>query len=182
MAREHARLLVTIWDDPDWTSLTAAEQQVYIAVLTSKDLSWCGVAPFLPQRYRCLSSDSSLAKTRKAFGTLSDGDPARAFLVIDHDTAEIAVRSFVRHDQLMKQPNVAVAMARALERVHSALIVEVIRGELGRLYYESPKLVGWERLAVADPELMAHVEQEAYGHPSEKGSRNPSANPSGKGW
>ena len=94
----------------------------------------------------------------------------------------LAVRSFVRHDQLMKQPNVAVAMARALERVHSPLIVDVIRGELGRLYYESPKLAGWERLAVADPDLMAQVEQEAYGHPSGKGSRNPSANPSGKGF
>lgn len=182
MAREHARILVTIWDDPDWLALTATEQQVYIAVLSSKDLSWCGVAPFLPQRYQHLSRDGSLARARKAFEALSNGDPSRAFLVIDHDTAEVAVRSFVRHDQLMKQPNVAIAMARSIERVHSDLIVGVIHGELGRLYYEAPDLAGWERLAIADPDLMAAVESNAYPNSSAKGSGNPSGNPSRKGW
>ena len=50
MARKHARLLLSIWDDRDFTALDPTEQIVYLGICSSRDLSWCGVAPLLPKR------------------------------------------------------------------------------------------------------------------------------------
>jgi hypothetical protein len=144
MARSHARLLVTIWDDPDWRRLTTLQQLVYLSVLSSRDLSWCGVAPMLPQRLAHLAVDLTERKTR---GALDDLHAAR-FLVNDHSTAEIAVRSYVRHDDLIKQPNVVKAMIKDFAKVHSQAIRDAIVVELARHYREHPDLKGWATVKV----------------------------------
>ena len=49
MAREHAILIVSIWDDPDFIALEAMQQTVFFSLIANRDLSWCGVAPYLPK-------------------------------------------------------------------------------------------------------------------------------------
>lgn len=132
MAREHARILLSIWDDPDFVALKSIDQWTYFAMLSHRDLSWCGVAPLLPQRYAALARDLTPAKVRGALDRLTDA----RFVVLDDDTAEIAARSFVRHDGIMKQPNVILAALKAWSRVHSEPIKEVIRQEFARAYAE----------------------------------------------
>ena len=167
MARRHARILVSIWDDADFVALTSAQQVVYFAVLSSKDLSWCGVNPLLPQRFSRISSDLTERKAIAAFDVLT----ARRFLVADYGTAEVAARTFVRHDDILAQPNVAKAMGRAIGLVRSEAIRESILTELARTLEERPDAKGWPSLRAAYPELFAEVVA--------KGSENPSPNPSG---
>ena len=166
MARDHARLLVSIWDDDDWTSLDTASQTVYSSLISSPDLSWCGVAPLLPQRIARNASDLTERKVRTAFGALT----ARRFLVIDNETAEILVRSYVRHDGILKQPNVTKALVRALDRVHSPALVEAVKVELARLLADEPDHKGWDTIRSGWPELFTELHA--------KGQPNPSANPS----
>jgi hypothetical protein len=170
MAREYARLLVRIWDDPDWLNLTSNQQITYLALLSSRDLSWCGVAPLLPKRLAGSSTDLTEGKVRKALDELANG-PGR-LLVADEGTAEVAVRSFVRHDGILKQPNVTKAMVRAIPKVRSKIIQQAITVELGRKFGEDPDLKGWDTLRAEDPELFAKV--------SENPSANPFGNPSRK--
>lgn len=166
MARDHARLLVSIWEDADWTSLDTASQTVYSALISSPDLSWCGIAPLLPQRIARGARDLTERKVRVAFTELTK----RRFLVIDEETAEILVRSYVRHDGILKQPNVTKALVRALDRVHSDALAEAVKVELARLLTAEPTLRGWQTITEEWPQLFAEL--------LAKGKPNPSANPS----
>lgn len=163
MARKFGRLHVSTWDDSDYTSLTCTQQQVYNALYSSRDISWCGVLPLLPQRLAGLASDLTLTKVRAALSAL---DRAR-FVVVDEATAEICVRRFIHHDEVMAQPNVAKAMGRALSLVHSEKIRQCIIDELTRESDERPDLGGWASLAAAYPELS----EEVHANPWRKGYR-----------
>jgi len=169
VARKHARLLLSIWDDDDFTALGPTEQTIYFGILSSRDLSWCGVAPLLPQRF----TRNAHGLTERKIGSALDRLAKERFVVIDRSTAELAVRTFVRHDEVMRQPNVVKAMATALGRVHSDRLRDVILEEVARDFIENPAYPGWKTLADSFPKVMAEVQ--------EKSSGNPSANPSMKG-
>ena len=166
MAREHARLLVTIWDDPDFTDLDAMQQTVFFSLIANKDLSWCGVAPYLPKR---IAGNCKGLTERKVVASIGALVEAR-FLLIDNETDEIAVRTFVRHDKIINSPNVTKAMGRALGMVRSEALADAIKNELARLLDDEPEAKGWASLQAAYPDLM----DEVIG----KCSRNPSLNPS----
>ena len=128
MAREHARILLSIWDNQDFTALNSTDQWAYFALLSGRDLSWCGVAPLLPQRFAALAKDMTAPKARAALANL---ERAR-FIVADHDTAEIAARTFVRHDGIMKRPNIIIAAMHALTRVNSTTIRTAVREQFDK--------------------------------------------------
>lgn len=173
MARKHARLMVSVWDDSDFVSLTSIEQNVFFALISSRDLSWCGVAPYLPKRLTRNASDLTERKVIAAIERLR----ATRFVVIDDDTDEILVRRFVHYDEVMKQPNVAKGMATAMKRVHSQHLSTVLVDELARELVEQPDFKGWAALRASFPELFAQVCEKA----TSKGSGNPSVIPLAKG-
>ena len=47
MAREYARVKLTIWTDPDFHSLTGDAQRLYFVLLTNGSLNLCGVTDWL---------------------------------------------------------------------------------------------------------------------------------------
>ena len=163
MARKHARLMLSIWEDREFTALSPTEQGVYFGLCSSRDLSWCGVAPLLPKR---LVRNARGLTERKVSAALDRLNHDR-FIVIDSATDELAIRTFIRHDEVMRQPNVVKAMANALDRVHSDHLVDVIVDELARDHYEHPAYAGWETLANTFPKVMAKVEEKGYGNPSD---------------
>lgn len=175
MARDFAKLLTRVWKDEDWLSLSAIEQTVYISLLTTDDLSWCGVAPLLPQRLAGFASDLSVAKARKALDVLTE----KRFVVADEDAGEVAVRSFVRNDKVVSQPNITRAMLKAFDLVRSERIASVITQELARSYAEEPDLKGWVTVKSVAPDLFDIISK---GSPkgSAKGSPDPSPMGSGK--
>ncbi len=132
MAREHARILLSVWEDDDFLALRALDQWTYFALLSHRDLSWCGVSPLLPQRYAALATDMTASKASTSLRNL---ERAR-FVVVDHDTAEIAARTFVRHDGIMKKPNVLIAAIKAFNKVHSQPIRDALQQEFARAYAE----------------------------------------------
>ena len=155
MARDFAKILTRVWDDPGWKALSTAEQSVYIGLLTTPDLSHCGVLPLLPQRVAGFAFDLNVAKVRRSFRSLSE----RNFVVLDQESAEIAVRSFVRNDETVSQPNMAKAMLKALRLVRSDRIRAAIIAELARAYAENPDLKGWPAVEVAEPEIWASIRE-----------------------
>lgn len=128
MARDHARILTRVWADADWRKLTAAEQRAYILVLSDPSLTYCGVTAITVKRWAQQAADTPERLLRKAF----DGLAARRYLVFDWDTEEVLVRSYMRNDKVLTQPNVARAAWSAYRSVLSpairaALLVEVHR-------------------------------------------------------
>lgn len=152
MARDHARVNVTIWGDPNFRRLPPPAQHLYMLLWTAPDLSYCGVHDWRPARLTGLAE----GWTRQAIETAAACLEARHFLVIDHDTEEVMIRSWIRWDGLMKQPRMAISCITAYASVASPTIREVIVHQLAEEQSRLPDLACW-----ADERV-----QEVLSHPS----------------
>lgn len=151
MARDHARIKTSIWDDEDFTKLSIAAQHAYFLLTSNLGLSRCGVITYVPARYTHLADDLTEARLRKAVDTLA----ATRFAVVDNRTQELLIRSYVRHDGVLDRLNMGKAVGTAYEAVVSQRIRDAIGGELRRLMTDRPDLAGWKGLAETSP--MAHA-------------------------
>lgn len=151
MARDHARIKTSIWSDQDFLSLKIAEQHCYLALVSNKALSYCGVIDYVPGRFASLAADMTPAKFRTAVSGLS----AARFVVVDDDTQELLLRTYVRHDGVLDRVNMGKATGSAIEHVVSVRIKEAIGKELANLMKVSPDLPGWTGLAETSPDAHA---------------------------
>jgi hypothetical protein len=129
MARRYAQVRPDMWLDDDWRALTAPAQHLYLVILTDPGLSYAGVAEWKPGRLRQRAQEWNATDLLVAAQECS----GRHFLIFDDETEEVAVRSFLRHDGLMKQPRMAVSMASAFGQIGSNKIRAAIVFELSRL-------------------------------------------------
>lgn len=151
MARDHARVKTSIWDDPDFLALRVAEQHAYLMLMSNKGLSRCGVITYIPGRFENLAADLTPARFRAAVSGLRDG----RFVVLDEHTQELLLRSYVRHDGVLDRLNMGKATGTAFEAVVSDDIRRAIGDEMARLMKESPELQGWAGLAFTSPTAHA---------------------------
>lgn len=147
MARDHARMLVSRWGDEDWKCLPASAQRVYDLALSQPGMSWAGVVPYQPGRWSNLASDTTVTAIKRAVTVLVE----RRFVVVDAATEELFIRSFVKNDNVLRFPNVAVNMARSYAQIASPVIRKAFLVELRRLADnpETRDLKGWEQPEVA---------------------------------
>lgn len=151
MARDHARILTAIWEDPDFLALKVAEQHAFFMLVSNLGLSRCGVITYIPARFDHLAVDLTTPKLRKAI----DGLTAGRFAVVDDRTQELLVRSYVRHDGVLDRLNMGKATGTAFEAVVSSDIRAAVGVELARHMKEKPDLWGWEGLAATSPTAHA---------------------------
>jgi len=142
MARKYARLMVTIWKDDDYKSLGLELQGLYNALLAYPDISWCGIIDYIPKRLIQIDKTLTEVSLWEKLATLHN----HGMIAIDQSTDEMLVRTFIKHDGIMKQPNVAKAMAKAIDSVHSETLRDMIFYELGRLYIADPDMDGFTAL------------------------------------
>ncbi|QDF17168.1 replication initiation protein [Gordonia phage William] len=144
MAREYAQIRLDIWTDDDFRKLSPAAQHLYFTLLTSPTLSYCGVADWRPGRIAASARGWTTAQVRIAAAELIDG----LFIVVDEDTEEVLVRSFIKHDGLLRNPKTSVSMANAFASVASATVRGVVIHQLIRLHETQPELKAWETAKV----------------------------------
>lgn len=174
MPREFAQIKLAIWADDDWRDLSPLARYLYLTLLTSPSLTHCGVADWRPARIAALNGMS--AEEVEHYGAeLIEA----LYLVVDEESEEVLIRSFVRNDGLMKQPKMAVAMASAHAAVASQEIRGVIVHELKRLREDHPDLHGWGAERATELLGMRSVNPSTY--PLGKGSRKGNWTPIGKG-
>ncbi|HEY3559634.1 MAG TPA: hypothetical protein VGL05_19330 [Kribbella sp.] len=189
MARDHARIMVSIWGDDDFKALRAPQQHAFFVLLSQPRLSYCGVVDYLPGRFAALSKGMTAASVE----TTVEGLEKASYVVVDADTQELLVRSFVRHDGLLQSPNVTKAMAKDYGQIISPRIRAAVLAELQRARRDEPDLAGWKAIKDKFPMLWEAITNPApdpyenpsrnpYANPSEEGSGNPSENPSPDPW
>ncbi len=140
LAREHARIQTAIWLDDDFLDLTPNAQHLYLVLTTQMNLTFCGVANWHSGRVAQLAKGWTAAQVEEAAEELSE----QLYIIIDEDTGEVLVRSFIRNDGLLASPNISKAMYRVFGDIGSRLIKHVIVHELNRIYNEQPLLKGWD--------------------------------------
>jgi len=156
MAREYARLRLDMWITGDIRKLSPRAQHLYFVLLTSPDLSYCGVADWRPGRIAAIARGWTADQVRGAADELAQG----RYVVTDEETEEVLVRSFVRNDGLMKESRVAVSMVKAFGSVASTTLRGVIVYELRRLHAEQPDLKGWRTTSGEPGQALALLELE----------------------
>lgn len=151
MARDHSRIKLSIWDDDDFLALRASEQHAYFVLKSHKGLSRCGVVTYVPSHFKRLASDLTAAK----FTAAVKGLRSARFVVVDDETQELLVRSYVRHDGVFDRENMGKAVGTAFNAVVSDSIKTAIGDELARFMQERPDLPGWKGLASTSPAAHA---------------------------
>ncbi|MEV7975368.1 hypothetical protein [Streptomyces sp. NPDC086519] len=184
MARGHGRILTSIWEDPDFLALDEKEQRLYLFLISQPNLNHAGLLDLTLRRWSRKARGLTSAELEKLLQRLEEA----RFIVMDDDTEELLIRSFVRNDGVWRMPKVMGSMVSgALEissrRLRTALLAEMDRIPLDELSDEPTKYKGQDGPSNRE-QVRAHIEtlRKAFGtpepDPSRGGSRTPSAPPS----
>lgn len=169
--RDFAQIKLSIWNDDSFLDLSNNAQLLYFVLISHPTMNRAGVGTWHAGRLSGLCSSWSRPVVESAARELVDG----LFIVIDEDTDEFLVRTFVRHDGLMKQRNLATTMAREFAAVGSRTIKGVVVWELRRLHEEHPEFKGWESDEAA--RLLKKRAIDPSVHPSIHPKVDPSVDP-----
>lgn len=158
MARTAALVKASIWDvGSDFRKLSAGAQRLYLLLLSQPQLTSCGVLTYVPERWARMSSDDTTAGIDAAITNL---EQAR-YILVDRDTGELMIRTFLKHDQVLSKPNVKKSAQREFLTIES----ERLRNHL---------VNDW-------PDVFGTPSTPPDYQPAETGSETPSETPSETG-
>lgn len=140
MARDRANIRTEMWADRDIRSLTIGAQHLYLLLLTHSSLSYAGVADWRPARLAAMTQGWSREGVEDSALELNQA----AFIHADDETEEVVIRSFLRHDGVIKHPRLHVSMANDWATIASVEIQEFVAFELQKLHSELPDLALWK--------------------------------------
>lgn len=129
MARNHGRILASVWADAEFRDLTPDAQRLYFFLISQPNLNHAGLLPMTLRRWAGAARGLTVADVR---GSLAELDGAR-FVVVDEDTEEVLIRTLVRNDGIWKQPKVMLAMESAAGEIVSPALRAALVAELERL-------------------------------------------------
>lgn len=175
MPRDHARILLRIWADQEFRDLDEGPQRTYFLLLSEGAINNAGVLPLQMRRWSNCAKSSTVASVASDLEELA----ARRFVVVDHDTEEVLVRSFIRNDGVAKQPNTLKNAARVARSVQSPQIRAALAVELQRVRPSRPDSSQAHEAVMALDQTVALL-QGSPGPSSPSGSPvdNPTGNPS----
>lgn len=160
MARSEARIYTRIWADQDFATLSLCAQYTYFLVLSQLALNLCGVVPYQPRRWAKFSSETSSSVVELAVGELAE----RGYVVLDEDTEELLVRSFIHNDRVLEKPNVVVAMSRDFEGIVSPTLRQTILESIPEEFLDPFPEGFQERLGERFMEGIRERFPKRYGH------------------
>lgn len=130
MAREHARILCSIWQPgDDFRDRSPEAQRLYFLVLSQRELNNAGVIPLMISKWARCSAGTDPDDIEKALVELEQ----HRYLLVDRDTDEVLVRTFIRNDGIVKQPNMLKSALRAAGQIESPELRYALAVELARL-------------------------------------------------
>ena len=141
MARKYAALRLDMLADVKFRALTGGAQRLYMTLLAHNTLTYCGVADWRPKRLAHYTSDSTVESIEAEGAELAAG----LFIVIDEDTDEVLIRSYIKYDEVMRQWRLAASLAASFGSIVSDTIRAVVVDELEELQTANPHLPAWER-------------------------------------
>lgn len=178
--KDHARVNLSIWGDDDWLDLSPSAQHLYLVLWTSPGLSYCGAGEWRPGKISQRAAGWTVEAVEQAAAELS----RELFLLIDTTSEEFLLRSWVKHDQLWKQPHMAVSMANARADLASRNLRGVVVHEVQKIRRDNPNLGAWTKDSVVELLAQKAVDPASLpeftpsGHPPPDPSSDPSRHPS----
>lgn len=146
MARDRGVFNLTIWGDADFRALPMPAQHLYMRLWTHPQLSHCGIVDYRPPKLARFADGFSIEVVETSVECLE----ARHFVVVDRDSDELLIRSWMRFDGLLRQPRLAVSMTKAYADATSPELRGVVVHELGKIREQEPDLAAWSDRRVQD--------------------------------
>lgn len=128
MARSYARLLVSLWTDSDFRALKASPQRLYMALLSNPKLSTAGCLPWQVNKWANLAADLTAQQVTDDLNALAAG----RFILCDAITEEVLIRSFIRHDGGVRNPNLLKSIESAIVAIESPRLRAAATAELAK--------------------------------------------------
>jgi hypothetical protein len=157
MARKFAQIHVAIWTDEDFKSLSPAEQHMYFVLLSQPRLNLCGVMDYIPSRLAMCVYEWTEDDVQALVKSLE----AKRYVVVDYDSKELLLRSFIRRDGLLKAKTITIGAASDYAEVMSEKLRGAIDKELRRAFRDDSTLAGWQGLKEANPVLFGRITEGA---------------------
>lgn len=173
MARDHGRILCRIWTDEEFKQRSKGAQWMYMMLLSQQGINHAGVLPLTIQRWANCSPGTTTENINQYLYELAQ----HRYVFVDHDTEELLVRSFIRNDGVVKQPNTFKAALRQAGEVLSKKLRTVLAGELRRLGREDADQIATDLVGTAVLALV-EVPVDPIGEPPVEPQANPSGGPS----
>lgn len=126
MSRSYAPMLTSIWSDPDFCSWPAQSQRAFFLAASQPNVSYCGVVPYLPKRWARMAPDTTVAELDTAFRWLHDNGK----IIIDDDHEEMWIRSFVKTNRVVEQPQLHASLSKDFAAIFSPVIREAFAASL----------------------------------------------------
>lgn len=129
MPREHARISYKMWRDKEFRALPRDAQTMYMQLLSQKEINNAGILPLLESNWARGCDDLTVDDVRRDLDRLQ----AERFVFFDEETNEVFIRSFIRNDGIVKQPNLLKNAYRCAEQVESHTLRVELAAELRRI-------------------------------------------------
>lgn len=129
MARTFGPIYASIWKDPDFIALPGHAQRLYMLLVSQGDISSCGTLPITMRRWSRMAIDTPIDSISISISILVSA----GFVVLDEDTEELLVRSFIKWDKGYKVPKRLMAIKDAIKSMASPALQQVAGGELAKL-------------------------------------------------
>lgn len=126
MPRDHGRILVTIWSDPEFVALTPNAQRIYMLLVSQRTMNHAGLIPLQVSKWARCSKHTTVTDVERGMQELA----LAHFAYFDEETEEALVRTLIRNDGVLKQLNIfknAMRCARAIESqyLRDAMALEI---------------------------------------------------------
>lgn len=129
MANAAGMLKESVWRDKDFRALPRTAQATYCELISQKDLDRAGMQPL------------QVSKWAKGCDEITDADiwadlkmlESRRFVFVDEDTDEVLIRSYMRHAEVARYPNILKNALRCATLVASEKLRHELAKELRRL-------------------------------------------------
>lgn len=141
MAREYARIRLSINTDTDFEDLTPEGQWFYTRiVIPEPGLNHCGIFDWRPRRLLSKARGLTLDYIRCAAYDCEQG----RFVLFDSNTEEGLARAYIRSEELLRNPKMAVAVIGAYRAIASKILRAAVVTEIRRANTEHPEYTSWK--------------------------------------
>lgn len=129
---DYCKLFARIWHDDDFAGLEGVDartQLVFLLLVSFDTRNNAGVLPLTIKRWARASRDGTIENVAEALKVLIE----RRFIVVDWETEEVLIRTFIRNDELYLQPNLMTNALKDCQKVESRSLRAVLQDELLRI-------------------------------------------------
>lgn len=127
MANAQALVKATIWDG-DFRNCSVAAQHLYLLLITQPEMTLCGVLPLTLGRWAGLSKGA----TAKSVGKALDELVAARFVLLDPETDEVMVRTYIRYNGTLKNSNLTLGLTRVYDAIRSPALRDMVIASVPR--------------------------------------------------